>query len=57
MLSLRVRDHNTDSRPGLLAGRDVTMNVYAHVLPHIQQEVMGRFAERLRVTDSTLAGP
>ncbi len=36
---------------------DVTMNVYAHVLPHIQEEAMGRFAERLRVTDSTLAGP
>ena len=57
MLGRRVREHNTDSRPGLLAGRDVTMNVYAHVLPHIQQEAMGRFAERLRVTDSTLAGP
>jgi hypothetical protein len=57
MLGRRVRDHNTDSRPGLLAGRDVTMNVYAHVLPHIQQEAMGRSAERLRVTDSTLAGP
>jgi hypothetical protein len=33
------------------------MNVYAHVLPHIQEEAMGRFAERLRGTGSTLAGP
>jgi hypothetical protein len=24
------------------------MNVYAHVLPHIQEEAMGRFAEWLR---------
>jgi hypothetical protein len=56
MPARRVRDYNTDSCPGLLAGRDVTMNVYAHVLPHIQEEAMGRFAERLRVTDSTLAG-
>jgi hypothetical protein len=22
---------------------DVTMNVYAHVLPHIQEQAMGRF--------------
>lgn len=37
---------------------DVTMNVYAHVLPHIQEEeeVMGRFAERLRGAGSTPAG-
>ena len=56
MPARRVRNHNTDSCPGLLAGRDVTMNVYAYVLPHIQEEAMGRFAERLRVTDSTLAG-
>jgi hypothetical protein len=56
MPARRVRDHNTDSCPGLLAGREVTMNVYAHVLPHIQEEAMGRFAERLRATDSTLAG-
>ena len=35
---------------------DVTMNVYAHVLPHIQEEAMGRFAERLRDAGSTLAG-
>jgi len=36
---------------------DVTMNVCAHVLPHIQEEAMGRFAERLRGTSPTLAGP
>jgi integrase len=36
---------------------DVTMNVYAHVLPYIQEEAMGRFAERLRGTSSSLAGP
>jgi hypothetical protein len=34
----------------------VTMNVYAHVLPHIQEEAMGRFAERLRGADSAPAG-
>jgi hypothetical protein len=34
---------------------DVIMNVYAHVLPHIQEEAMGRFAERLRCTGFTLA--
>ena len=36
---------------------DVTMNVYAHVLSHIQEGAMGRFAERLRGTGSTPAGP
>jgi len=36
---------------------DVTMNVYAHVLSHIQEGAMGRFAERLRGTCSTPAGP
>ena len=34
---------------------DVTMNVYAHVLPHIQEEAMDRFAEKLRDTRSTPA--
>jgi integrase len=36
---------------------DVTMNVYAHVLPHIQEDAMGRFAERLRGRGSRLVGP
>jgi integrase len=35
---------------------DVTMNVYVHVLPHIQEEAMDRFAERLRDASSTPAG-
>ncbi len=36
---------------------DVTMNVYARVLPHIQEEAMGCFAERLRGVGSTPVGP
>jgi integrase len=36
---------------------DVTMNVYAHVLPHIQEDAMGRFAQRLRGAGSTPTGP
>ena len=27
---------------------DVTMNVYAHVLPHIQEQAMGRFERRFQ---------
>ena len=27
---------------------DVTMNVYTHVLPHIQEQAMGRFERHFR---------
>lgn len=32
--------------PGLFSRIDVTLNVYSHVLPHIQQDAMDRFGQR-----------